>query len=252
MDTRTTRVLLVEADRPRARRVPAVAVGERRAAARARSASRRCSRRRSSGSTQTSVEVEADGRRALTIAARTVVWAAGVTASPLAGLLAAATGAETDRAGRLDRRARPDPAGPSRGVRARRHGHRARDSSCPASRRSRCSRAATSPARSAPAARAVPLPRQGRARDDRPLTRSRRRQGRSLSGLRRVGAVARHPPHLSRRLPEPAARADALDVQLRHARPQRARHPPPSGAAGVRHHARPPRRRRRPRGRRPT
>jgi NADH dehydrogenase len=30
-----------------------------------------------------------------------VVWAAGVTASPLAGLLAAADGAETDRAGRL-------------------------------------------------------------------------------------------------------------------------------------------------------
>jgi NADH dehydrogenase len=36
-----------------------------------------------------------------TIETRTVVWAAGVTASPLAGALAEATGAETDRAGRV-------------------------------------------------------------------------------------------------------------------------------------------------------
>ena len=35
------------------------------------------------------------------IAARTVVWAAGVTASPLASMLASLAGAETDRAGRL-------------------------------------------------------------------------------------------------------------------------------------------------------
>jgi len=41
-----------------------------------------------------------DGVRA-TIDARTVVWAAGVTASPLAGLLAAASGGDVDRAGRI-------------------------------------------------------------------------------------------------------------------------------------------------------
>jgi NADH dehydrogenase len=35
------------------------------------------------------------------ISARTVIWAAGVQASPLAAMLAAATGAETDRAGRI-------------------------------------------------------------------------------------------------------------------------------------------------------
>ena len=47
------------------------------------------------------VEVEGpDGARSR-IAARTVVWAAGVTASTLAGLLAAAAGVETDRAGRV-------------------------------------------------------------------------------------------------------------------------------------------------------
>jgi NADH dehydrogenase len=47
------------------------------------------------------VDVEKpDGARSR-IAARTVVWAAGVTASALGGLLASATGTETDRAGRL-------------------------------------------------------------------------------------------------------------------------------------------------------
>jgi NADH dehydrogenase len=35
------------------------------------------------------------------IASRTVIWAAGVTASPLAGLLGKLSGAEVDRAGRL-------------------------------------------------------------------------------------------------------------------------------------------------------
>ena len=48
-----------------------------------------------------SVEVQAaDGSRTR-IPARTAVWAAGVTASPLAGLLADSAGAETDRAGRI-------------------------------------------------------------------------------------------------------------------------------------------------------
>lgn len=49
----------------------------------------------------TSVEVRAPGGARTRIPARTAVWAAGVTASPLAGLLAEAAGAETDRAGRL-------------------------------------------------------------------------------------------------------------------------------------------------------
>src|ERR1700729_428987 len=53
------------------------------------------------GVTADSVELAAaDGTRT-TVGARSVVWAAGVTASPLAGLLAEATGAETDRAGRV-------------------------------------------------------------------------------------------------------------------------------------------------------
>jgi NADH:ubiquinone reductase (H+-translocating) len=42
-----------------------------------------------------------DGERAEFIAARTVVWAAGVQASPLGAALAAATGAQLDRQGRI-------------------------------------------------------------------------------------------------------------------------------------------------------
>ncbi len=52
----------------------------------------------------------------------TTIWAAGVQASPLAGMLAEATGAH-DRPGRADRGApRPQPARSPRGLRRRRHG----------------------------------------------------------------------------------------------------------------------------------
>ncbi len=49
----------------------------------------------------TSVEVQAEDGTRTRIPARTAVWAAGVTASPLAARLAEAAGAETDRAGRI-------------------------------------------------------------------------------------------------------------------------------------------------------
>jgi NADH dehydrogenase len=49
----------------------------------------------------TSVEVQATDGSRTRIPARTAVWAAGVTASPLARLLAGAAGTETDRAGRI-------------------------------------------------------------------------------------------------------------------------------------------------------
>jgi NADH:ubiquinone reductase (H+-translocating) len=48
-----------------------------------------------------SVEVQTKDGTRTRIPARTVVWAAGVKASPLAALLAAAADVETDRAGRL-------------------------------------------------------------------------------------------------------------------------------------------------------
>jgi NADH dehydrogenase len=52
------------------------------------------------GVEQGRVDVQRDGAGE-TLAAHTVIWAAGVTAAPLARLLAEATGAETDRAGRI-------------------------------------------------------------------------------------------------------------------------------------------------------
>ena len=48
-----------------------------------------------------SVSISAGDGTVEEVAARTVVWAAGVTASSFAGRLAAASGAETDRAGRI-------------------------------------------------------------------------------------------------------------------------------------------------------
>src|SRR5262249_21280785 len=48
-----------------------------------------------------SVQVKLSDGSETEITARTAVWAAGVTASPLARLLADAASAETDRAGRL-------------------------------------------------------------------------------------------------------------------------------------------------------
>ncbi len=47
------------------------------------------------------VTMARDGSEPEPVAARTVIWAAGVAASPLAGVLADASGAETDRAGRV-------------------------------------------------------------------------------------------------------------------------------------------------------
>ncbi len=146
MDTRTTRVLLVEATgRVLGAFPPSLsASGERQL--------------RSLGVTPLlettvvgidaeSVEVEAsDGARSR-IRARTVVWAAGVTASPLAGLLATATGTETDRAGRLT--VEPDLTLPGT-LRCSPSAtwSPCADSNCTALRRSRCNRAATLPARS--------------------------------------------------------------------------------------------------------
>jgi NADH:ubiquinone reductase (H+-translocating) len=48
-----------------------------------------------------SVTVSSPGGDTQSLPARTVIWAAGVTASPLAAMLAEASGAETDRAGRV-------------------------------------------------------------------------------------------------------------------------------------------------------
>ena len=72
------------------------------------------------------VTIEDSEHREERVPSRTVIWAAGVTASSLARELGEATEADVDRAGRVFGASRPHPAGPSGGVRARRHGPRAR------------------------------------------------------------------------------------------------------------------------------
>src|SRR5262249_21204576 len=77
-----------------------------------------------------------------------------------------------------------------------------------------------------PAAResgaAVPLPRQGQRRHDRPLAGRRGHQGRPHQRGDRLADLAGHPHLLPDRLPEPVPRAQPLVLQLRHARPRRA------------------------------
>ena len=63
---------------------------------------------------------DADGQ-VRRINAATKIWAAGVQASPLGRMLGEQSGAEVDRAGRVVRAARPDPARAPRGARRRRH-----------------------------------------------------------------------------------------------------------------------------------
>ena len=77
-------------------------------AAPARAARRRRSGRRRGSSTSTSGRSGSSVRRTArrSIPTRTVLWAAGVSASTFARTVATATGAETDRAGRVHRRSR--------------------------------------------------------------------------------------------------------------------------------------------------
>ena len=76
--------------------------------------------------------------------AKTKIWAAGVLASPLAKMLADATGAECDRAGRNQGATGLFVARPSRGVRSRRHDElqwpARRRRGCPSVRPPCCSR----------------------------------------------------------------------------------------------------------------
>ena len=106
---------------------------------------------------------------------------------------------------------------------------RRRAACSPAWRRSRCSRAATPRAlvrarlRDRPSP-AVPLPRQGQPGDDRSRPRGGRPARGSAQRLPGVDHVARRPPLLPGRLPEPAARVHPLGVQLRDTRSRRAHH----------------------------
>ena len=167
-----------------------------------------------------------------TIAARTILWAAGVAASPLAASLASATGAKTDRAGRLavnpdltlpghpeifvigDMAALTDEEGrPLPGV-------------APVAMQQGRYVARVLAARLAgrPAPRAVPLPRQGQHGDDRPRPRGRGSRVPSHRGISGVARVALHPPHVSRAVREPDPDSRPVGVELRDVEPLGAAH----------------------------
>ena len=165
------------------------------------------------------VELKAPDGTTRRVGARTVIWAAGVAAASIAGRLAEAAGAETDRAGRIT--VEPDLTLPGHpevialgdmvrvksadgGVQdlpGRRAGG---DAAGPLRRRLR-----QAPARRQ-AGQAVPLHRQGQPRHDRPRPRRRRDQGAALRRPARLAAVARDPHLLPDRIPEPDPGPDAL------------------------------------------
>jgi len=154
------------------------------------------------------------------LAARTVVWAAGLQGSALARSL----GTELDRAGRV--RVQPDLTvkghphtfviGPRVARVERQAGARRRARRDADGRPRRGERRAGAARR---AARALPLPRQGLARDDRAAQGSRHDPQAAPLRPRRLARVARDPHLLPDRLPQPAGGAAQLVLGLRHLRP---------------------------------
>ena len=179
----------------------------------------------------TGVELKAPDGTTRRVRARTVIWAAGVAAASIAGRLAEASGAETDRAGRIT--VEPDLTLPGHPevmalgdmVRVKAAGRRRPG---PPGRRARgdAAGALRRRLRQAPARRqggqAVPLHRQGQPRHDRPRPRRRRDQGAALRRPARLAAVARDPHLLPDRIPEPDPGPDALGLLLHHPRARRA------------------------------
>ena len=150
------------------------------------------------------------------VASRVVIWAAGVTASGLAGRLGELTGAERDRAGRVT--VEPDLTLPGHAeVFAIGDMVRVRDSNGEAKLLPGVAPVAMQQGRHA--ARVIlPLPRQGQPGDDRPRRRRCRHPRAQAERLPRLDDVAPRPPLVPDRLPEPPARAHPLERELPHAR----------------------------------
>ena len=165
------------------------------------------------------------------VAARTVIWAAGVIASELATSLDAETGSGLDRAGRIS--VGPDLTLPGHpevialGEMALLHDADGKAVPLPgvapvAMQQGRY--AARGDPRS-PDGRhdeALPLPRQGQPGDDRPREGRRRHQGAAAERGARVVHLALRAPLLPDRPAEPGDRLHPLELELRHARPGRA------------------------------
>ena len=151
-----------------------------------------------------------------TSAPATVIWAAGVLAAGVSSVLAEASGAETDRVGRL--LVEPDLSLPGHpevlaiGDMVQIRGARTR---CPASPRWRCRWAATRPSSSRAGCAASDVgPFKYKDKGNLATIGRGARGGRAAAadpglGLPGLGALARDPPLLPGRLPEPAAGASS-------------------------------------------
>ncbi len=188
------------------------------------------------------VTVEQDGRSER-IAARTVVWAAGVRTAGVAGALAQATGAATDRAGRVAVGPTLTVAGHPEisviGDAADVRGADGRPLPGLATVAIQQARHVAQALRARRAGRhdAVPLLRQGRARRRRPRARGLRGSRPRLRRRRRLPDLPRRPPLLpgQRRAGPAAAGADGVGVgrARRASEPRRRRPAGERGAAGA-------------------
>ena len=199
----------------------------------ASSASRRCSAAPSSTSTSTASPSSRPDGGTRRIPARTVVWAAGVTASEPRLGAGRAHRAEQDRAGRVT--VEPDLTLPGHPevfalgdmVRVRGDDGSAIDPPGVAPVAMQQGRYAASAVRArlrGPRRAAVPLSRQGQPGHDRPSRGRRGHQRHQAQRLPRVGHLAGGASLLPGGLPEPPSRVHPLGVQLRDARPRRAAH----------------------------
>ena len=159
------------------------------------------------------------GSEAIRIEARTVVWAAGVIASPAGQWL----GVETDRAGRV--KVAPDLSVPGlpRCVRHRRHRRARRCTRQPAARccagretaGDLCGEAVTGAAEGRDAS-GVPLSGLRFARHHRPQARRHSDGSLQAEGLLRVADVVRRAHLLPDRIPQPFRGRDFVAVELPH------------------------------------
>ncbi len=174
-----------------------------------------------------SVTIDEGAGSARRIPARTVVWAAGVTASKLGARLGELSGAEIDRAGRIaveaDLTLPGHPEVFALGDMVRVRGADGSVVTYPgvapvAMQQGRYAARVVRDRLESADTPAVPLPRQGQPGDDRPRGGGGRNRAAQAQRLPRLGHLAGGSPLVPRRVREPHRRLHPLGVQLRHPR----------------------------------
>ena len=221
IDPRRAKIVLIEAGPRILLGLPGKALGLRQDGA---GKTRRHRRHREAVESIDAKGVVVAGRR---IDAGTVIWGAGIKASPAAGML----GVPLDRAGRVPLDADLSVKGVADVYASRGYGERARRARrrrCRHWRRSRRSKAPMSAARLSghlegqEAAAAVQIPQPRQHRDRRPSRGGVRFRLDAVQGPLRVADVGTHPRLPAGRVRQPPARLTAMAVGLHHLRARRA------------------------------